>query len=290
MADYIVEMNVGDLKESPINSEIYHFVQKEHDELVESINQNGLLDPLVIDKNNFVISGHRRLQAIKDIGFETVDCRLSFFENNVIAIIELNKYRKKTEGDIRREISILQKEFKNVITKESPKGRTTPSKNRTIIEISKRLGTNTTKIKEILSIEKHEPSLLDDVDLGKISHSRAYQIVREKYILPKGYKTGKVDMKSFKQHMMKLLKKYNPPKEVVMEVIDSKYPKVKKKMNKKQLETDFKMKKIKQYSDELHDKVISKEVTLLEAFNEMMSSVNETAKYISKGTRHKDKK
>ena len=59
-------------------------------------------------------------------------------------------------------------------------------------------------------------------------------------------------------------------------------------MNK--TEKEFKLKKIKQHSEELYNKVISKEITLLTAFNEMMSSVNVTSKFIGKGTRHKDKK
>jgi len=59
-------------------------------------------------------------------------------------------------------------------------------------------------------------------------------------------------------------------------------------MNKK--EKEFKLKKIKQHSEELYNKVMSKEITLLTAFNEMMSSVNVTSKFIGKGTRHKDKK
>ena len=55
MSDYIISIDVIDIKESPINSEIYEFRKDEHDELVKSIELNGLLEPLVIDKDNNLI-------------------------------------------------------------------------------------------------------------------------------------------------------------------------------------------------------------------------------------------
>ena len=81
MADYIISIDVNDIKETEINSEIYDFRKEEHDELIKSIELNGLLEPLVIDKDNNLISGHRRLSAIKEIGWENVDCRITHTDN-----------------------------------------------------------------------------------------------------------------------------------------------------------------------------------------------------------------
>ncbi|MGP1437541.1 MAG: ParB N-terminal domain-containing protein [Treponema sp.] len=40
--------------------------------LVESIQKYGLLEPIIIDENNRLIAGFRRLQACKQLGFETI--------------------------------------------------------------------------------------------------------------------------------------------------------------------------------------------------------------------------
>lgn len=46
-------------------------------DLVESIRTQGLLHPLLIDRNNNVISGSRRLKALKELGIEEVDVYVS---------------------------------------------------------------------------------------------------------------------------------------------------------------------------------------------------------------------
>lgn len=40
--------------------------------LVESIQKYGLLEPIIIDQNNRLIAGFRRLQACKKLGFTTI--------------------------------------------------------------------------------------------------------------------------------------------------------------------------------------------------------------------------
>ena len=62
----------------------------------------------------------------------------------------------------------------------------TQGKNWSIVDVSKKLGTNTTKLKKLLSIENYEPTLLNEIDLGKISVEKAYQKVR-KYTRKQAY-------------------------------------------------------------------------------------------------------
>ena len=54
---------VNKLKHHPLNKDIYTL--SSIDELSMSIKEMGLLEPLVIDKKNQVISGNRRLEAIR---------------------------------------------------------------------------------------------------------------------------------------------------------------------------------------------------------------------------------
>ena len=57
----------------------------------------------------------------------------------------------------------------------------------------------------------------------------------------------------------------------------------------KKAEREFKLKKIKQYSEDVYNQVVNKEITFLDGYNQMMSNVNVTTSFAGKGTRHKDK-
>ena len=223
MPDYIVEMRVSHLKPNPINETIYDENIIALNELKQSIELNGLLEPLVIARSNMVISGHRRLEALKQIGFETCDCRISTYENDTIAMIELNRYRQKTTNEIVKEAEILKTEYKKLMKLGRPlKGEVRNGKSRTIVNVSQTLGVSTTKLKKLLSIKNYEPSLLRDIDLGLISVERAYQQVRTKYIIGKDDKT--YSNKKFRNQFERLLKNYNPPIDLVYEIMVSHYP------------------------------------------------------------------
>ena len=225
MPDYIVEMKVSMLKPNPINETIYDNNEKALTDLKHSIEFNGLLEPLVITRSNLVISGHRRLEALKQIGFETCDCRISTYENDIIATIELNRYRKKTQNEIVREAEILKTEYKKLIKLGRPlKGEVRTKKSSSIVDISNALGVSTTKLKKLLSIKNYEPSLLKDIDLGLLSVEKAYQKVRVKYIIGKEDQT--YSNNKFKSQMKRLLKNYNPPIDIVYDLINEHYPKV----------------------------------------------------------------
>ena len=223
MTDYIIQMKVSELKPHPINSTIYNDNPDAQKELIHSINLNGLLEPLVINRSNMVISGHRRLQALKEIGWEKCDCRLSEFENEIIALIQLNSYRIKVESEIVREAELLKTEYSKQIKKGRPlKGEVRDGKNWSIVNVSEKLGVSTTKLKKLISIKKHEPSLLEKVDMGIISVEQAYQKVRLKYIV--GENDEKYNRSNFKSSFNQLLKRYNPTFDMVFELLMKHYP------------------------------------------------------------------
>ena len=223
MSDYIIQMKVSELKPNPINSTIYNDNPDSQKELIHSINLNGLLEPLVINRSNMVISGHRRLQALKEIGWEKCDCRLSEYENEIIALIQLNSYRIKVESEIVREAELLKTEYSKQIKKGRPlKGEVREGKNWSIVNVSEKLGVSTTKLKKLISIKKHEPSLLEKVDLGLISVEQAYQKVRLKYIV--GENDEKYNNSNFKSSFNQLLKRYNPTFDMVFELLMKHYP------------------------------------------------------------------
>lgn len=66
---------LSDLKEWDKNPRI---ISKEaFVKLKESIKERGFHDILKIDENNVVLSGNQRLRALKDLGYEEVECKVS---------------------------------------------------------------------------------------------------------------------------------------------------------------------------------------------------------------------
>ena len=78
-------------------------------------------------------------------------------------------------------------------------------------------------MKKLKSIHHYEPNLLKEIDLGLLSVERAYQIVREKYIV--GKDDGKYSIKKFRTQFERLLNNYNPPIDLVYEITNKHYPK-----------------------------------------------------------------
>ena len=68
------EVPIGDLRPNP-NQPRHEFKEKELRELADSIDQNGILQPLLVRRNGLVyeiVAGERRYQAAKLAGLETV--------------------------------------------------------------------------------------------------------------------------------------------------------------------------------------------------------------------------
>jgi hypothetical protein len=66
------------IKQAPENESIYDdfgIANEDDYQLVESIRAKGIMDPLVITSDNYLLSGHRRLAAAKHIGLRAVPVR-----------------------------------------------------------------------------------------------------------------------------------------------------------------------------------------------------------------------
>ena len=215
-------MDLEKINPHPLNEKIYENDKVQQDELKKTIEMLGLLEPLTITKDNTLVSGHRRLQALKEIGWEDVDCRISEFENLTLSLVELNRYRKKTSKELLNEAHILKQEYQNVVKMGRPKkGESRNGKNWSIVNVSGKLGVSTTNLKKLMSIQKYSPDLLSKIDMGLISINKAYEIVRKKYILKQDSKS---QQNNFDKDFKKLMKKYN------LKVDESILPKIYQKL------------------------------------------------------------
>jgi len=106
-----MKLKVSKLQHHPKNKEIYNLSSIE--ELMESISELGLLQPLVIDQHNQIISGNRRFESIKRLDWKEVEVEQRFVKEGEeeILLVHYNKQRIKTFKEILNEYLILKKHY-----------------------------------------------------------------------------------------------------------------------------------------------------------------------------------
>lgn len=109
--DGLVEIISIDLVQPhPKNNLIYSKGFENLTKLTKSIQKHGQLEPIVVTSKNVIISGHRRYNVLKNLGYKTAFVRVRDFENEIEAIINFNVQREKRGEDIANEIQYLEKE------------------------------------------------------------------------------------------------------------------------------------------------------------------------------------
>lgn len=111
MAQQIVEMPISELK----ITNPYSRTNTDVSELEKSILQAGLINPIVINEEKIVLAGARRLQAYKNLGFDTISVLINTkgpLEQELLSIDE-NLVRKdltkvELEAQLRRAKEIYQ--------------------------------------------------------------------------------------------------------------------------------------------------------------------------------------
>ena len=99
----IINVDPHELTAFEKNEEIYGDTEEVDNKFIESVREKGVLEPLVVDEDKTIISGHRRWSAAKDVGVESVPVRVSEFESELEkreALIEFNRQRDKTPGQV----------------------------------------------------------------------------------------------------------------------------------------------------------------------------------------------
>jgi DNA modification methylase len=168
-----MKVNVQDIKVSQVNSEIYSLSSIE--ELMDSIKILGLLQkPVINKKTNHLLSGHRRIEALKRLGIKTVevDCINVNEDDEILYLIHYNQTRVKSVFSLLMEYDFLKKYYKKNKSKIQSRGLTI----RKIVSDDMNLSDG--QLARLLTIRKHSPQNIELIDKGILSINQAYLITQ----------------------------------------------------------------------------------------------------------------
>ena len=175
-----MKVKVSSLKHHPKNKEIYTLSSIE--ELMESISEVGLLQPLIIDSRNQVISGNRRFESIKRLGWNEVEVivREVQEEDEELLLIHFNKQRIKSFKELINEYLILDNLYRKGQGKRTDLTSVKSNISSTRDLVSKEMGISSSQLRRLVFIYKNKPEYIELLDKGILTVNQSYlQIQRE---------------------------------------------------------------------------------------------------------------
>ena len=176
-----MKVPVSKLKHHPKNKEIYNLSSIE--ELMDSILEFGLLQPLVINQDNQVISGNRRFESIKRLGWQNVEVeeKIVTVEEEELLLIHYNKQRVKTFRELLNEYFTLKNYYEIGQGKRTDLTSVRPNKSLNERDgVSEQIGISSSQLGKLIFIHKHQPHHIDLLDKGILTVNQSYlQVSRE---------------------------------------------------------------------------------------------------------------
>jgi len=175
-----MKVKVSSLTHHPKNKEIYDL--SSIDELMESISEVGLLQPLIIDSRNQVISGNRRFESIKRLGWNEVEVEVKEVKKGEeeLLLIHYNKQRIKSFKELINEYLTLDNLYRKGQGKRTDLTSVKSNISSTRDIVSKEMGISSSQLRRLVYIYKNKPEYIELLDKGILTVNQSYlQIQRE---------------------------------------------------------------------------------------------------------------
>jgi ParB family chromosome partitioning protein len=106
-----MKAKLSQIRVNPVHDQIY--TTNEIGDLVESMEKNGLLEPILVTPEKVIISGHRRYLAAKFLGWEEIEIIIRDIseEDMEYTIVSSNQHRQKKSVEVLNEIQRLYQNY-----------------------------------------------------------------------------------------------------------------------------------------------------------------------------------
>ena len=175
-----MKVKVSTLTHHPKNREIYDL--SSIDELMLSISEVGLLQSLTIDTHNQVISGNRRFESIKRLGWKEVEVIVLEVkeEEEELLLIHFNKQRIKSFKELINEYLTLDRIYRKGQGKRTDLTSVKSNRSSSRDVISSEMGISSSQLQRLVYIHRNRPEYIELLDKGILTVNQSYlQIQRE---------------------------------------------------------------------------------------------------------------
>jgi ParB family chromosome partitioning protein len=181
MNQSITNISVDVLKVHPRNAEFFDDISgEEYDRFKKSIQDDGLLSPLIVAPDMTIISGHQRLKACKELGFKSVPViikdDLEDEDEKLKKLIAANFGRLK--NDPIKQARVYQEYEK--LSGVGGKGRPNKMRNNSALkqdEIAKELGVDVSTIQNLKRLLTLAPELQELISQGAITPTTGFKVL-----------------------------------------------------------------------------------------------------------------
>ncbi len=160
-------------------------MDEDMDQLVESVKSRGIITPITLrqkeDGRYEIVSGHRRRKACELAGLETVPAEIKELTRDeaIILMVESNLQRSvilpsEKAFAYKMRLEAMNRQGQRTDITSDPVGP--KSGERSNQELSNAVGDSTTQIKRYVRLTELQPTLLDQVDEGKIAMRPAVEL------------------------------------------------------------------------------------------------------------------
>lgn len=179
---------------NPLNAEIYDATPTP--DLLQSIRDHGIIEPLVASNEQVLVSGHRRRLAAIKLGLDVVPVLLRPVEDELGEIIAFNTHRKKTWSEVVREARMLMPRAEFAARERRLEGarrggrrrqgatesEVSPRK-RAIEDVAERLSLSRETLRKLVrvfaAVERNEAprAIVHRLDIGELTVHQAHRFV-----------------------------------------------------------------------------------------------------------------
>jgi hypothetical protein len=163
---------------------------EEYESLKQSIKENGLHVPIIVNQNGIILDGHHRYKACQELGVEPKTLVREFKDklDEQLFVIDCNLIQRQLNNFQKTELALKSKPMLEAIVKRNEslggkggKGdRNLTPLGRVDETIGERAGVSrdtVRKVEKILENERITDKDKEDLRLGKVSINKAYEIV-----------------------------------------------------------------------------------------------------------------
>jgi len=225
----INNLSITALKIHPRNQEFFDDIEgNEYEQFKKSIQEEGIITPLLVAPDMILISGHQRYKVAKELGINTVpviiDEGLNDEEEKLKKLLAANFGRTKNDPVKQRKVAVQYVELCGL--KQGQKNEIHDNRV-TLPIIAKQLGLSKTTLEELLLIERkltpEIKELLDEGIITKTSASKIWVKLSEKEQLELLEELGKDKIIEMTQQQLKQYIEKNNEKIKQAEEIQNKY-------------------------------------------------------------------